>query len=63
VIAGTNKDDLPSMRRLLALHQAGGYTPALGPILPFRDLARAHALAESFHKPGNIVVVMGPEAG
>ncbi|MBA3908905.1 MAG: alcohol dehydrogenase [Rhodobacter sp.] len=58
VLTGTNKDDLPSMRRLLALHQAGGYTPALGPILPFADIAKAHAIAESFHKPGNLVVVM-----
>ncbi|WP_164517229.1 NAD(P)-dependent alcohol dehydrogenase [Tabrizicola piscis] len=58
VLTGTNKDDLPSMRRLLALHQAGGYTPVLGPILPFADLQKAHAIAESFHKPGNLVVVM-----
>lgn len=60
VLTGTNKDDLPSMQRLVALHQAGGYTPALGAILPFADLARAHAIAESFHKPGNLVVVMAP---
>ncbi len=58
ILAGTNRDDLPAMRRLVDLHLAGGYRPALGPILPFADLARAHALAESFHKPGNIVVVM-----
>lgn len=58
VITGTNRDDLPSMRRLLALHEAGGYTPALGTVLPFAALAQAHALAESFHKPGNIVVTM-----
>jgi NADPH:quinone reductase-like Zn-dependent oxidoreductase len=58
IITGTNKDDLPAMQRLLALHLAGGYTPHVGPVLPFADLANAHALAESFHKPGNIVVVM-----
>ena len=46
------------MRRLLDLHRAGGYTPVLGPVLPFTDLAKAHELAESFHKPGNIVVEM-----
>lgn len=58
VITGTNKDDLPSMRRLLALHQAGGYTPVVGQCLPFEDLRQAHAIAESFHKPGNLVVTM-----
>lgn len=58
VLTGTNRDDLPSMRRLLDLHRAGGYTPVLGPVLPFTDLAKAHELVESFHKPGNIVVEM-----
>ena len=58
VLTGTNPDNLPAMRRLLALHQAGGYTPALGPILPFSDLQKAHAIAETFHKPGNLVVIM-----
>jgi NADPH:quinone reductase-like Zn-dependent oxidoreductase len=58
VITGTNKDDLASMQRLVALHQAGGYTPVVGPVLPFAELAKAHAIAESFHKPGNLVVTM-----
>ena len=46
------------MQRLLALHEAGGYTPAIGPVLPFAELVQAHAIAESFHKPGNLVVRM-----
>ena len=58
ILFGTNKDDLPAMQRLVALHQAGGYTPVVGPVLPFDQLARAHAIAESFHKPGNLVVRM-----
>lgn len=58
ILTGTNKDDLPSMRRLVELHRKGGYTPVVGPVLPFRDLVRAHAIAESFHKPGNLVVTM-----
>jgi NADPH:quinone reductase-like Zn-dependent oxidoreductase len=57
-LTGTNPDTLPAMQRLLALHQAGGYTPVLGPVLPFADLAKAHAIADSFHKPGNLVVMM-----
>jgi NADPH:quinone reductase-like Zn-dependent oxidoreductase len=58
LITGTNADNLPAMRRLLDLHLAGGYTPVVGPELPFADLAKAHALAESFHKPGNLIVTM-----
>jgi NADPH:quinone reductase-like Zn-dependent oxidoreductase len=58
-LTGTNKDDLPSMRRLVDLHKAGGYTPVLGPVLPFAQLVEAHRIAESFHKPGNLVVTMG----
>jgi NADPH:quinone reductase-like Zn-dependent oxidoreductase len=58
VLAGTGKDDLVSMQRLVALHLAGGYTPHVGPVLPFAELARAHAIAETFHKPGNLVVRM-----
>jgi NADPH:quinone reductase-like Zn-dependent oxidoreductase len=58
IIVGTSKENLDVMRRLVALHQAGGYTPALGRILPFEKLVEAHAIAESFHKPGNLVVVM-----
>lgn len=58
ILTGTSGEGLPAMQRLLELHLAGGYTPALGPVLPFAELAKAHAIAESFHKPGNLVVVM-----
>lgn len=58
VIATMAGETRPAMLRLLDLHLAGGYRPALGPILPFDQLAQAHAIAESFHKPGNLVVVM-----
>ena len=58
LLVGTGSEGVPAMQRLLALHLAGGYTPALGPVLPFADLARAHAIAETFRKPGNLVVVM-----
>jgi len=62
ILFGTNKDDLPAMQRLVALHRAGGYTPVVGPVLPFTQLADAHRIAESFHKPGNLVVSMGNTA-
>lgn len=57
-ITGTNKDDLTSMRRLLDLHLAGGYSPVVGPVLPFAHVADAHRIAETFHKPGNLIVTM-----
>lgn len=57
-LTGTSKEDLSAMRRLVALHAAGGYTPIIGPVLPFGDLGKAHAIAESFHKPGNLIVTM-----
>lgn len=57
-LTGTSKEDLPSMRRLVDLHQKGGYTPVVGPVLPFTRLAEAHRVAESFHKPGNLIVTM-----
>ncbi|MBN8630530.1 MAG: NADP-dependent oxidoreductase [Rhodobacterales bacterium] len=57
-LTGTSKEDLASMRRLVTLHQSGGYTPVVGQSMPFERLAEAHAIAESFHKPGNLVVTM-----
>ncbi|MBL9050562.1 MAG: NADP-dependent oxidoreductase [Tabrizicola sp.] len=58
VLVGNSGEDLPAMRRLVELHVAGGYTPVVGPVLPFDELPKAHAIAESFHKPGNLVVTM-----
>ena len=57
-LTGTSKEGLPAMRRLVELHGKGGYTPIIGPVLPFDDLGKAHAIAESFHKPGNLIVRM-----
>ncbi len=58
VITGTSPETRAKMERLVSLHLAQGYTPAVGQVLPFAMLAEAHAIAESFHKPGNLVVVM-----
>lgn len=58
VHAGPSGEGRAKMERLVALYTAGAYRPVLGECLPFADLARAHGIAETFHKPGNLVVVM-----
>lgn len=58
VFAGPSGEGADMMQRLIALFHAGAYRPVLGQVMPFAQLAEAHALAETFHKPGNLVVVM-----
>jgi len=58
VFAGPSGEGRAKMERLIALYTAGAYRPVLGQCLPFAELAQAHAIAETFHKPGNLVVVM-----
>lgn len=58
VIAGTSGESRAQMQRLIDLHLAGVYRPYIGQTLPFADLRRAHAMAETFHKVGNLVVTM-----
>lgn len=58
VIAGTASEAKAQMERLIALYETGGYRPVVGQVLPFADLAAAHEIAETFHKPGNLVVEM-----
>jgi len=60
IIAGTSNEARSAMEHLLRLHHQGSYTPVLGAVLPFDQLQQAHRIAESFHKPGNLVVVMAP---
>lgn len=62
VITGTSAETTAKMERLVALHRDGGYRPVIGEVLPFDALREAHAIAESFHKPGNLVVRMSPQA-
>lgn len=63
IIATSSRESLPDLQRLLSLHQAGGYTPVISQTLPFDQLQMAHEIAESFHKPGNLVVEMVPIQG
>ncbi len=58
VFAGPSGEGLARMQRLIGLYTQGAYRPVVGESLPFAELPRAHAIAETFHKPGNLVVVM-----
>lgn len=58
VIGGTSGESLAQMKRLVAFHKAGAYRPVVSQSLPFAEIARAHEIAETFHKPGNIIVQM-----
>jgi NADPH:quinone reductase-like Zn-dependent oxidoreductase len=50
-----------ALDRLLELHRAGHYRPLIGETLGLSDIARAHALADSGHKRGNLVITMDPQ--
>lgn len=58
LLTGPTGESAGAMRRLVSLFRDGAYRPVVGATLPFADLAQAHALAETFHKPGNLVVTM-----
>lgn len=59
ITAGNFSETRAGMERLLAIHAAGGYRPVIGTVLPFERIVKAHRLAESHHKRGNVVVTMG----
>lgn len=58
LLAGTASESRAMMQRLVELHHAGGYRPLPGQTFPFAELSRAHTLAETFHKTGNLVLLM-----
>jgi NADPH:quinone reductase-like Zn-dependent oxidoreductase len=58
--AGVIKETPQAMARLMALHQAGAYRPLIGAQFPLKDIAQAHAQADSGHKRGNLVIGMEP---
>ncbi|HSG37388.1 MAG TPA: NAD(P)-dependent alcohol dehydrogenase [Paracoccaceae bacterium] len=58
LIAGTSTEAKDQMAKLIALYRGGAYRPVVSQELPFDELAKAHAIAETFHKPGNLVVKM-----
>lgn len=54
IIGGTVPETREGMKRLLALHAAGGYRPLVGAVLPFDAIA----LAGSGGKQGSVVLTM-----
>ena len=58
ITSGIVGDSKPAMERLIRLHSAGVYRPTVGDVLPFADIATAHARAGSRHKRGNTVVLI-----
>ncbi|MGQ0610833.1 MAG: NAD(P)-dependent alcohol dehydrogenase [Paracoccaceae bacterium] len=45
-----------NMERLVRQYQAGTYRPTVGQVFALDDIRAAHALAETFSKPGNIIL-------
>jgi NADPH:quinone reductase-like Zn-dependent oxidoreductase len=58
ICAGIVKETPEAMNRLVSLHAAGAYRPLLGESFSLADIARAHAVADSGHKLGNLVIRM-----
>jgi len=62
VAAGMVAETPATMARLLGLHAAGGVLPVVGEVLAFDHIRRAHGLAGSGTRRGNVVVVMAAGA-
>lgn len=58
VLGGVTADGRAAMQGLMRLHAAGAWRPTVGTVMPFSDIAAAHALAGSRHQQGSTVVVM-----
>ncbi|GHC58728.1 NAD(P)-dependent alcohol dehydrogenase [Neogemmobacter tilapiae] len=54
----TAVDSGPAMDRLIKLYRAGGYRPLVGAEFAFAEIRAAHALADTRHKRGAVVVKM-----
>lgn len=58
-ISGATSDDGPeAMRRLLAHYASGVLKPVIGARFPFSKIVDAHALVDTGHKRGGVVVTM-----
>lgn len=57
-IAGTNSDDRPALQRVLSLMESGALAPIPAQTFAFPEIRAAHAVAETLHKPGALVLLM-----
>lgn len=58
ISGGIIADSRAAMARLLQLHGAGVYRPAVGEVFSLAEISVAHARAGSRHKRGNVVVTV-----
>jgi NADPH:quinone reductase-like Zn-dependent oxidoreductase len=56
IVAVISSEARANMARLVGLFSDGSYTPLVGEVFAFEDIRKAHTLAETFSKPGNIVL-------
>ena len=47
--------DLEDLKRII---EAGAYKPVIGQVLPLSRIAEAHALVDTGHKRGNVIVTV-----
>lgn len=56
ITATTTSDGPKALRRLIGLYEAGAIRPVVGASFPFSKIRAAHALADSGHKRGSVIV-------
>jgi NADPH:quinone reductase-like Zn-dependent oxidoreductase len=58
ICANIIKETPAAMARLISLYTSGAYRPLLGEVIPLAEIARAHHIADSGHKVGNVTIRM-----
>lgn len=61
ITGATTSDSLASLKRLVAIHEAGGYKPLVGSVMPFEQIQEAHRVATTWHKRGNLILTLAAE--
>ncbi len=56
ITGATTSESRESLKRLVAIHEAGGYTPLVGTVMPFEQIQEAHRVATTWHKRGNLIL-------
>lgn len=58
ITGSTTSDSLESLKRLVSIHEAGGYRPLVGTVMPFEQIQEAHRVATTWHKRGNLILTL-----